>query len=192
MIRKFTLRKTLAATIVLTACFLLISHETASAMSQNVEIQAEYLQHRFFDDRFINNYNIHIFQKAHEQAGLTFHRGLTVTRAHGYTTEDGIYRQSNAIGLGPAAMVRWERPLTGKLYGDLEASGSFLLYNKAFPAQGRPWGFMWRIGPRFTYKYTANNSVSLGYMLSHSSNGMKRKNPGHHSIGFSLGFHHRF
>lgn len=192
MIRKFTLRKTLAATIVLTACFLLISHETASAMAQNVEIQAEYLQHRFFDDRFINNYNIHIFQKAHEQAGLTFHRGLTVTRAHGYTTEDGIYRQSNAIGLGPAAMVRWERPLTGKLYGDLEASGSFLLYNKAFPAQGRPWGFMWRIGPRFTYKYTANNSVSLGYMLSHSSNGMKRKNPGHHSIGFSLGFHHRF
>ncbi|MBQ9697131.1 MAG: acyloxyacyl hydrolase [Acidaminococcaceae bacterium] len=162
------------------------------AMAKNAEIHVEYLQHRMFDDRFINNYNIHLFQKAHEHAGLTFHRGFTVTRAHGYTTEDNIHRDSNAVGLGPAGMIRWERPVSGKLYGDLELSGSFLIYNKAFPAQGRPWGFMWRIGPRLTWKYSDANSVSLGYMLSHSSNGMKTKNPGHHSIGFSLGFNHNF
>ncbi|MBQ7416638.1 MAG: hypothetical protein IJV18_00870, partial [Acidaminococcaceae bacterium] len=41
------------------------------AMSKNVEVQAEYVQHRMFDDRFINNYNLHHFQKAHEHAGLT-------------------------------------------------------------------------------------------------------------------------
>ena len=78
------------------------------------------------------------------------------------------------------------------LYGDLEFSGSFLIYSKAFPAQGRPWGFMWRIGPRLTWKYTKNNSFSLGYMFSHSSNGMRTKNPGHDSFGFSIGFNHNF
>jgi len=180
-----------ASALLLTLSVLTI-HSVCQAMAKNVEIQAEYLQHRVFADRFIDNYNLHIFQKAHEHAGLTFHRGLTFTRPHGYTTEDNIHRDSNAVGLGPACMVRWERPLSGKLYGDLEFSGSFMIYNKAFPAQGRPWGFMWRVGPRLTWKYTKNNSFSLGYMLSHSSNGMKRKNPGHHSFGFSLGFNHNF
>lgn len=162
------------------------------AKSSNVEIQAEYLSHHKFARRFIDNYNVHVFQKAHEHAGLTFHRGLTITRAHGYTTEDDIRRNSNAVGLGPVGMIRWERPISGKLYGDLEVSGSFLIYSKSFPAQGRPWGFMWRVGPRLTWKYTKNNSFSLGYIFSHSSNGMKSKNPGHNSFGFSLGFNHSF
>ena len=162
------------------------------AKANNVEIQAEYLMHRIYARRFIDNYNIHVFQKAHEHAGLTFHRGLTFTRPHGYTTEDDIRRNSNAVGLGPAGMIRWERPISGKLYGALEFSGSFLIYNKSFPAQGRPWGFMWRIGPRLTWKYTKDNSISLGYMFSHSSNGMRKKNPGHHAFGFSLGFNHSF
>ena len=162
------------------------------AMAKNAEVQVEYLRHRNFARRFIDNYTIHVFQKAHEHAGLTFHRGITVTRPHGYTTEDNIRRDSNAAGLGPACMIRWERPISGKLYGDLECSGSFLIYSKAFPAQGRPWGFMWRIGPRLTWKYTKNNSFSLGYMFSHSSNGMRTKNPGHDSFGFSIGFNHNF
>ena len=137
------------------------------AKASNVEIQAEYLRHHQFGRRFF-------------------------TRAHGYTTDDDIRRKSNAVGLGPAVMIRWERPISGKLYGDLEFSGSFLIYNKSFPAQGRPWGFLWRIGPRLTWKYTKSNSISLGYMFSHSSNGMQTKNPGHNSFGFSLGFNHSF
>ena len=68
------------------------------AMAKNAEIQVEYLRHRIFAKRFIDNYNIHVFQKAHEHAGLTFHRGITVTRPHGYTTEDNIRRDSNAVG----------------------------------------------------------------------------------------------
>ena len=162
------------------------------AMAKNAELQVEYLRHHVFSKRFIDNYNVHVFQKAHEHAGLTFHRGFTVTRAHGYTTEDDIRRSSNAVGLGPACMIRWERPISGKLYGDLELSGSFLIYNSEFPAQGRRWGFMWRVGPRLTWKYTKDNSFSLGYMFSHSSNGMRRKNPGHHAFGFSIGFNHNF
>ena len=166
--------------------------QSCYAMAKNAEVQVEYLRHRIYARRFIDNYNIHVFQKAHEHAGFTFHRGITVTRPHGYTTEDNIRRDSNAAGLGPACMIRWERPISGKLYGDLEFSGSFLIYSKAFPAQGRPWGFMWRIGPRLTWKYTKKNSFSLGYMFSHSSNGMKTKNPGHHSFGVSVGFNHNF
>ena len=50
------------------------------AKANNVEIQTEYLMHRIYARRFIDNYNVHIFQKAHEHAGLTFHRGLTFTR----------------------------------------------------------------------------------------------------------------
>lgn len=178
---------------VLTVLAVMAFWQTACyAAPKNVEIQTEYLRHRFFKDRYIDNYNIHIFQKVHEHAGLTFHRGLTFTSARGYTTDDNIYRNSDAVGLGPSAMIRWERPISGKLYGDLEASGTFLIYSKSFPAQGRPWGFMWRIGPRLTWKYSANNSISLGYMFSHSSNGMKTKNPGHNALGFSLGFNHSF
>ncbi|MBQ2555792.1 MAG: acyloxyacyl hydrolase [Thermoguttaceae bacterium] len=37
-----------------------------------------------------------------------------------------------------------------------------------------------------------NNSFSLGYMFSHSSNGMRTKNPGHNAFGFSIGFNHNF
>ena len=166
--------------------------QSCHAMAKNAEVQVEYLRHHLYARRFIDNYNIHVFQKAHEHAGLTFHRGITFTRPQGYTTEDNIRRESDAVGLGPACMIRWERPISGKLYGDLEFSGSFLIYSKAFPAQGRPWGFMWRLGPRLTWKYTKNNSFSLGYMFSHSSNGMKTKNPGHHSFGVSIGFNHNF
>ena len=162
--------------------------QSCYAMAKNAEVQVEYLRHHLYARRFIDNYNIYVVQKAHEHAGLTFHRGITFTRPQGYTTEDNIRRDSDAVGLGPAGMIRWERPISGKLYGDLEFSGSFLIYSKAFPAQGRPWGFMWRIGPRLTWKYTKNNSFSLGYMFSHSSNGMKTKNLGHHSVGVSIGF----
>ena len=108
------------------------------------------MRHHRFSDRYINDYTIHVFQKAHEHAGLTFHRGITLTRPYGYTTDDNIHRDSNAVGLGPACMIRWECPIRGKLYGALEVSGSFLIYSKAFPAQGRPWGYMWRAGPRLT------------------------------------------
>ncbi|MBR2182821.1 MAG: acyloxyacyl hydrolase [Acidaminococcaceae bacterium] len=190
--KKLSSKPVCIATILFAFLMITVFQSVCHAKAANTEVQADYLMHRIYARRFIDNYNLHIFQKVHEHAGLTFHRGLTVTRAHGYTTEDDIRRNSNAVGLGPAGMIRWERPISGKLYGDLEFSGSFLIYNKSFPAQGRPWGFMWRIGPRLTWKYTKDNSISLGYMFSHSSNGMRTKNPGHHAFGFSLGFNHSF
>ena len=116
------------------------------AMAKNAEVQVEYLRHRIYARRFIDNYNIHVFQKAHEHAGLTFHRGITFTRPQGYTTEDNIRRDSDAVGLGPAGMIRWERPISGKLYGDLEFSGSFLIYKQSFSGTGASLGIY--VAPR--------------------------------------------
>lgn len=160
--------------------------------ARDVEIQAEYLDHRFYDDRTIDSYTVHVFEKVKQNGSISLHRGLTLTRATGYNTEHHRKMDSNAWGIGPAAMIRWERPLSGKLYWDLEGSGSFLIYDRAFPARGRPWGFMWRIGPRLTYKFGSHNALSLGYMLMHSSNGMGHKNPGLDAVGFSLGYVHSF
>lgn len=92
---------------VLAAVFSLsMGSQTMGLAASNLELQTEYLQHRFFGKRYIDDYNVHVFQKAHEQGGVTIHRGLTITRAHGYTTEDDIRRDSNAVGLGPAMMLR--------------------------------------------------------------------------------------
>lgn len=101
-----------AKTVCLCFCYIFICRsclplpQGCHAMAKNAEIQVEYLRHRIYTRRFIDNYNIHVFQKAHEHAGLTFHRGFTVTRAQGYTTEDNIRRDSDAVGLGPACMIR--------------------------------------------------------------------------------------
>ncbi len=65
------------------------------------EIQVEYLRHSMFKDREIDNYTIHCFRKFHQKGALSWHKGWTLTRATGYTTEDGIRRASHARGPGP-------------------------------------------------------------------------------------------
>ena len=101
------------------------------------EVQAEYLEGRFFDDRHIDDYNLHIYQKNREVGSVSVWYGLTLSRPVGYTTEDKIYRDSEAVGLGPSAMIRWERPLAGKLHGSIDGTGSLMFYNQAHPGDGR-------------------------------------------------------
>ena len=158
----------------------------------NLEVQVEYLDARCFNRRDVNTYNIHVFQTAWKRRALTIHRGLTFTRALGYTSEYGFAEDSQAVGLGPAVMLRWTQPLSGKLSASLDASGSLMLYNRAHPAHGRAYGFLWRVGPRLIWSYDADNSVSLGWSFAHSSNGMGTHNPGYNGVGFSLGFGHKF
>lgn len=43
------------------------------------------------------------------------HYGLTFERALGYTTEDDIYRDAEAVGFGPSYMPRWTKHVSGKL-----------------------------------------------------------------------------
>ena len=156
------------------------------------EIQMEYLEGRFFDNRKIDRYNLNLFEQVKQNGSISLHRGLTISRMTGYTTDDGIWRDSEAWGIGPAFMVRWEKRLSGKLYGALEASGSLQAYNQAHPAKGRAYGFLWRIGPRLTYRYTSTDALSLGYIFHHTSNGMNSHNPGYNGIGFSIGYQRSF
>lgn len=161
---------------------------------RNFEIQLDYLQGRLGSDRQVDNYNVHFMQKMHEHRALTFYRGLTFSRATGYTNRnlEGILRDSNAVGIGVAGMFRWKRHVSGKFYMNWDLSGSFLLYNRAHPAQGRAYGFLWRTGPSFTWNYRDDDSFTVGYYVSHVSNGMKSHNPGYNTMGFSLGVNHKF
>lgn len=161
---------------------------------KEVEVQLEYLQHRFFKNRHIDNYNIHLYKKWKSIHALSIYGGVTITGATGYLVDDdqpGVQKNSDALGIGPSFLLRWEKHLSGKLYADLDASGSLRIYGKAHPADGRAYDFLWRIGPRLTYRCTENTAISLGYMFAHMSNGWKNHNPGYNGVGFSLGFQHR-
>lgn len=178
--------KLLAALVILSAGILLPMHTDA----KEVKVQTEVLEHRFFDGKHINNYNVHVFEKAYSRGSVSFYRGLTVMRGQGWRTVNGDHRSSKAFGLGPAFMARWEKPIGGKWKGALEGSGALLAYNHAFPYGGRAFGFQWRAGARLIYDFNDRNSLSLGYIWSHSSNGMKDRNPGYNTVGFSLGYSH--
>ena len=166
--------------------------EQTAKPTRTWEIQAEYLEGRFFNDRHIDDYNIHIYRKYRDVNDISVWYGGTLSRPVGYTTEDGIYRDSEAVGLGPSLMLRWERPLVGKFAGSIDGTGSLLFYNQAHPGDGRAYGFLWRIGPRLIYHATGKDAVSLAYIFHHSSNGLKHHNPGYNGVGFSLGYAHNF
>ncbi len=170
------------------------SAEANSDTKKNWEIQLDYLQGRLHGDRQVDNYNVHVLQKMHEHRALTFSRGLTFSRATGYTNRkyEGIFRDSNAEGFEPAGFLRWEQNISGKFYANWDVAGSLLIYNRAHPAQGRAYGFMWRTGPSLTWKYAGEDSVTVGYYVSHVSNGMRAHNPGYDTMGFSLGVNHKF
>ncbi len=155
-----------------------------------VEVQLEYLDGRFFKERNVNVWNMHVLwqNRTVHHTGVSY--GFTLQRALGYTSDDGIYRDSEAVGLGPMVQLRRERSLGGKFTGSVDASGSLLFYNHAHPAKGRAYGFLWRIGPRLTYHATDRDAISLAYIFHHSSNGMSSHNPGYNGIGFSLGYRH--
>ena len=159
------------------------------------EIQFEYLEGNKFNQRNVNNYNVHFFEKVTDNGVMSYWRGLTFTRAVGYTNprKDGrVHHDSQGVGIGPAFMLRWDKKVSGKLHGSLDFSGSFMLYNKAHPYDGRAYGFLWRLGPRLTWQFRADDSISLGYSISHFSNGLRSHNPGYNTLGFSLGYTHSF
>ena len=173
---------------------ILTAENKKNDVKNNFEVQLEYLSGKSFSSRNVNNYNVHLFQKIHEHRALSVYRGLTFTRAVGATNPrlEGIWKDSNGVGFGPAMLLRWEKKISGKLHASWDFSGSILFYNRAHPAEGRAYGFLWRTGPRLIWKYGEGDSISLGYSVSHFSNGMRKHNPGYNTLGFSLGISHSF
>ena len=159
------------------------------------EFQLEYLEGNKFNQRNVNNYNVHYFAKVNGNDARSYWRGLTFTRALGYTNprrDGGVHHDSQGVGLGAAYMFRWQKPLSGKLHGSLDFTGSLMLYNKAHPYDGRAYGFLWRLGPRLTWQFREDESVSVGYSISHFSNGLRSHNPGYNTLGVSVGYSHKW
>ena len=101
------------------------------------EIQLEYLAGNLSKQRHVNNYNVHYFEKVTDNGVISYWRGLTFTRALGYTNprKDGseIHHDSQGVGIGPAFMLRWDKKVSGKFHAGADFTGSFMLYNKAHP-----------------------------------------------------------
>ncbi len=177
-----------------------ILEETAKKIKKNnddvkktFEIQLEYLNTNTEKNRDIKNYNVHVFQQFKHIKSLELYRGLTVTRATGYSrSRNKGWLDSEGVGVGPSFMLRYKRPISGKLHFAGDFTGSLMFYNKAHPAEGRAYGFLWRIGPRLLWQATKRDAVSLGYSVSHFSNGLRSHNPGYNGMGFTLNFQHKF
>lgn len=139
-------------------------------------------------DRELNTSSIHILKKISETKTRSVYGGITITRPLGHITKQQELQDSSAIGVGPIYMIRNENFHSGKLTGAFEMSGGLIIYNEAFPVGGKPFNFMWRVGPRLIYKFNENSSLNVGYMLMHVSNGFKTHNPSYNARGISLGF----
>ena len=166
----------------------------SAVQDKKAEIQMDYLEHRG-ERRYIDLYNLHVFRQYKEMHGMSLHWGLTVSRAVGSWAEKDtpdVRLDSSAVGAGPAYMVRWTKPLGSKWEASFDATGGVLVYNDVHPAHTRNYGFMWRIGPRVTYKFNERNALSVAYLGHHVSNGQRTKNPGYNGIGFSIGYRYAY
>lgn len=159
------------------------------AADSKLEMDWDYLTHVHFEDRYIDTVSLHILEKISETKNRSVYRGITITRPYGYINdEQHVRKESSAVGVGPVYLIRNEKKVSGKLYEAFDMSGGFIVYDKVFPAGGRCFNFMWRIGPQFIYKINENSSINVGYMLMHVSNGLRTHNPGYNAHGVSLGF----
>ena len=165
-----------------------------SVQDKKTEIQMDYLEHRG-ERRFIDLYNLHVFRQYKEMHGMTLHWGLSVSRAVGSWAEKdrpNVELGSSAVGAGPAYMVRWTHPLGKKWEASFDFTGAVLVYNRVHPAHTRNYGFMWRVGPRVTYKFNERNALSVAYLGHHVSNGQRTKNPGYNGVGVSVGYRYSY
>ena len=166
----------------------------STVQDKKAEIQMDYLEHRG-ERRYIDLYNLHVFRQYKEMHGMSLHWGLTVSRAVGSWAEKDtpdVRLDSSAVGAGPAYMVRWTKPLGSKWEASFDATGGVLVYNDVHPAHTRNYGFMWRIGPRVTYKFNEKSALSVAYLGHHVSNGQRTKNPGYNGIGLSIGYRYAY
>ncbi|MEN6312705.1 MAG: acyloxyacyl hydrolase [Clostridiaceae bacterium] len=158
------------------------------AAGSKTEMEWDYLTHKQFRDRYIDTVSLHVFENVSQKDNRSVYRGITVTRPYGHIINDNQQtKDSAAVGIGPVYMIRNEKKISGKLYKAFDMSGGFIVYDKTFPAEGRTFNFMWRIGPRFIYKISENSSVNVGCMFMHVSNGCRAHNPGYNARGVSLG-----
>jgi len=165
----------------------LVHKASAKDLKAPDEVEIEYLHPMNFTDRHIDTYSIHILESIGNIHHTDVYRGFTITRATGSLTKDNIERNSDALGVGYTYLFRKKKNISKHVALAFDASGGLVLYDQAFPATGRAYNFMWRVGPRIIYMPTARTSLSLGWTYMHVSNALRSHNPGYNSGGFTLG-----
>lgn len=112
---------------------------------------------------------------------LQIQLGATATRATGSITqlqgrlEDGTLRSevldSPAWGLGPTASANLRLLSFGATRIGFDASGSLMLYDRAFPAGGSRYNGMLQAGPSLSVDLDHRRSLTTGVRWTHISNG---------------------
>jgi len=182
--------------LVIVINFLLIllpGNSYCQAADSKLELGWDYLTSSK-NDRDLDTVSLHILKKISETKNKSIYRGITITRPLGNVILENQtqLQESSAVGIGPIYMLRAEKHYSPKLSAAVDISGGVILYDKPFPAGGRHYNFMWRVGPKFIYKFDENSSINVGYMLMHVSNGFRTHNPGYDAHGISLGFETKF
>jgi lipid A 3-O-deacylase len=170
--------------------------EQSPVLSGEVETELEYLE-PIDKDRQIRTISFNILVPSHKKwKSFVFYKGLTITRSWGDVDRWGLIDpDSSAFGIGPFYLARkqWWQWQNWQLITDF--SGGFILYSDNFPAGGTTYNFMWRLGPRLTYKTGNKTSWNFGYTLMHVSNGKMEfrdpsPNPGYNAGGFTISMNH--
>jgi len=134
-------------------------------------------------DRNIKTININGYFLLFEidNLNMRFYTGVTGSYATGEITqlegelEEGTLREVNfnntAFGIGPSLLVDVGFFYIQNFSFHLNGSGSFVFYNKDFPAGGDRYNFMWRAGPVIEYKLNDDQKIGISYQWAHVSNG---------------------
>ena len=182
------MRRIINLVIVFSVLLILIPvHAYCSTGDAPLELEWDYVT-SYLDDRDLDTVSLHILKKTPKKVKhWSVYRGITITRATGSITLDEQKYDSPAFGAGPVYMIRNEKHYSDKFSAAFDISGGFIVYDKTFPAGGRWYNFMWRLGPKLIYRMNDNSSLHIGYTLMHVSNGLEKHNPGYDAHGVSFG-----
>ena len=88
-------------------------------------------------------------------------------------------------------IIRLQKSDTGKLRNEKTPQMDHPP-GRSHPAGGRAYDFLWRVGPRFSYKLGNYSALGLTLLYAHASNGMNSHNPGYEMKGVNLDFEYKF
>ena len=133
-----------------------------------------------------------------KKLNFSFYWSVTGTFATGNIEQsegeiaNGTYREvtseNTALGIGPGLLANLRVFRIGQFSFHLDASGSFILYSRDFPAGGDPYNFMWRAGPTLKCAFGDNMFIGISYQRMHVSNGqgLGPQNPSYDGQGVRL------
>ncbi|SFS72118.1 hypothetical protein SAMN02910357_01475 [Succinivibrio dextrinosolvens] len=186
-----TLNKLSKACVVSSLLFMGSLAYAETSCVEGWDFQAEYLKHKK-SNKHVDNYNLHVYKHFWNNDYLSFYYGGTATIANGYMNNKGIKDNSDAFGIGPSILGRLEFNPFGNFYTGLELGGTMRFFTKSHPAGGRAYDFLWRVGPRFSYKLNNDSAIGLSFLYAHASNGMSSHNPGYEMLGVNLDLEYKF